>query len=133
MTQGLLLKIAKQVDVIEPVVKFTDLLKGKDGVGRIHNVGLEDWKPEKEDCYDLIWIQWCVGHLNDAQLVNCLERCKAALNPNGAVIVIKENLSSIDIDMFDEVDSSITRWVNRLPALGVSSVTSEQTNCTQAR
>lgn len=97
------------MDVIEPVIKFTDGLKGKGGIGTIYNVGLEDWSPEQNAYYDLVWIQWCVGHLNDTQLLEYLERCKTSLNPNGGIIVVKENLSSIDGDMFDEVDSSVTR------------------------
>lgn len=103
------MKVSKQVDIIEPVAKFTAGLKGKAGIRTIHNMGLEDWVPGQNDCYDLVWIQWCVGHLTDIQLVQYLKRCKSALNPKGGVIIVKENLSTIDTDMFDEVDSSITR------------------------
>ena len=40
-----------------------------------------------------------------------LERCKTVLNPDGGVIVLKENLSTSDKDLFDDVDSSVTRYV----------------------
>jgi len=112
----LLSGIAEQVDVIEPIAKFTAGLKGKPGVRNIFNMGLEDWEPEKDVQYDLIWIQWCVGHLTDAQLVGFLERCKSVLNPEWGLIVVKENNSTSGGDDFDETDSSITRFVHPSPS-----------------
>ncbi|KAK4122229.1 hypothetical protein N657DRAFT_621458 [Parathielavia appendiculata] len=110
VTEGLLLDgIAEEVDIIEPIAKFTASLEGKPGVRSILNMGLEDWQPEDGVRYDLIWIQWCVGHLTDAQLVSFLERCRTALNPDGGWIVVKENNSTGSEDEFDDVDSSVTR------------------------
>ncbi|KAK3996631.1 alpha-N-methyltransferase NTM1 [Cladorrhinum sp. PSN332] len=116
ITKGLLLDgIARQVDVIEPISKFTAGLKGKEGVRRIYNMGLEEWVPEGADGgeYDLIWIQWCVGHLTDEQLVEFLKRCKGGLKKGEGegegLIVVKENNSTVGRDDFDEVDSSVTR------------------------
>ncbi|EKD13563.1 uncharacterized protein L3040_008572 [Drepanopeziza brunnea f. sp. 'multigermtubi'] len=106
ITEGLLLKVANTVDIVEPIVKFTDNLKGKEGVGEIFNTGLENWSPETE--YDLIWNQWCLGHLTDAQLQSYLEKCAKALN-KGGLVVVKENMSTSGEDVFDEVDSSVTR------------------------
>ena len=40
ITEGLLVKVADVVDVVEPVKSFTDQVEGKTGVGRIFNVGL---------------------------------------------------------------------------------------------
>jgi protein N-terminal methyltransferase len=107
---GLLLDgIAEQVDVIEPIARFTANLQNTPGVRSIFNMGLEDWQPTEGTQYDLVWIQWCVGHLTDEQLVAFLKRCKATLNPDGGVIVVKENNSTEDADEFDDVDSSVTR------------------------
>lgn len=97
------------MDVIEPVTKFTDMLRGKPGVRDVFSVGLEGWEPTECTSYGLIWTQWCVGHLTDEQLVRYLERCTDALEPDG-IIVVKENLSTVDSDLFDESDSSVTRW-----------------------
>lgn len=110
ITEGLLLEVAEQVDVVEPIAKFTASLTGKAGVRNVHNVGLEEWQPADDVRYDLVWTQWCVGHLTDKQLVQYLERCKAVLNPNG-VIVLKENISTSGNDLFDDEDSSVTRQV----------------------
>ncbi|KAK4157189.1 alpha-N-methyltransferase NTM1 [Chaetomidium leptoderma] len=109
VTEGLLLDgIATEVDVIEPIAKFTEGLRGRPGVRSIFNTGLEDWQPADGVQYDLIWIQWCVGHLTDAQLVLFLERCRLALNPGG-LIVVKENNSTGGEDDFDQLDSAVTR------------------------
>ena len=112
ITEGLLLGVAETVDIVEPIAKFSDNLKGKEGVGQIFNVGLEDWSPmQSEDPqYDLIWNQWCVGHLTDAQLVVYLEKCGKALK-DGGLVVVKENLSTSGEDVFDELDSSVTRYL----------------------
>jgi protein N-terminal methyltransferase len=133
ITKGLLLNVSKRVDIVEPVKKFTDTLveslgsgewagdgansSGKGQVGDVINLGLQDWVPEP-GAYDMIWNQWCVGHLTDAQLVAYLQRCKEGLvksgddeEPRPAWIIVKENLSP-DIhhkDIYDEEDSSVTR------------------------
>ena len=102
--------MAENVDVVEPIAKFTAKLQDVSGVRSVFNVGLEDWKPSDPTIrYDLIWNQWCVGHLTDAQLVQYLVTCREVLNPNGGVIVVKENLSTTDEDAYDTIDSSVTR------------------------
>ncbi|KAL6825720.1 alpha-N-methyltransferase NTM1 [Trichoderma sp. SZMC 28015] len=108
VTEGLLLPIAEQVDVVEPVAKFTAALQNKPGVRNVFNVGLQDWRPTEDVRYDLIWVQWCVGHLTDIQLVEFLGRCQEVLSPDG-IICLKENQSTKGYDDFDEEDSSVTR------------------------
>lgn len=111
ITNGFLCKVAETVDVVEPVKSFTDQIK-VENVGEVYNVGLEEWEPEKDGLgpYDLIWNQWCVGQLSDAELVKYLKRLPPVLT-QGGWIVVKENLSNhhLDEDVFDEVDSSVTR------------------------
>ncbi|KAI0887372.1 alpha-N-methyltransferase NTM1 [Annulohypoxylon maeteangense] len=114
ITEGLLLDVAESVDIVEPIAKFTAALEGRAGVGRVYNVGLEDWRPEDGVAYDLVWNQWCLGHLTDLQLVAYLKRCAAALSvgedgKTKGVVVVKENLSTTTVDLFDEMDSSVTR------------------------
>lgn len=117
ITAGFLVNIAEIIDIVEPVVKFTDeISNGKSfaqwreqgKIGEIYNVGLEDWTPSQR--YSLIWNQWCVGQLTDAQLRTYLQRCAGMLE-EGGWIVVKENLSTSisDEDIFDDVDSSVTR------------------------
>lgn len=109
ITEGLLLNVAQEVDVVEPIAKFTSDLEKKPGVRRVFNMGLEEWQPSDGDQYDLIWIQWCLGHLKDDQLVQFLQRCKSVLTPDSGLIVVKENITSGGNEIFDEQDSAVTR------------------------
>lgn len=114
ITEGLLVKVAERVDVVEPVQAFTEKIAGRIGVGRVWNVGLEEWEPEGEGegPYDLIWTQWCLGQLRDAQAVAYLKRVRrSGVLSEGGWIVVKENLSNHHLgeDVYDDVDSSVTR------------------------
>ncbi|KAJ5587863.1 Alpha N-terminal protein methyltransferase 1 [Penicillium hispanicum] len=113
VTEGFLSHVCEVVDAVEPVEKFTHVLresklKQEGVVGDIWTVGLEDWHPQKN--YDLIWTQWCVGHLTDAQLIEYIARCRGSLAKTG-LMVVKENLSTDprNQDMYDDLDSSVTR------------------------
>lgn len=83
-------------------------------VRTIFNVGLEQWEPIEGVKYDLIWTQWCLGYLTDEQVKQYLEVCKAVLEPDDGIIVVKENLSSSGVDLFHDTDNSITRFVEGL-------------------
>lgn len=117
ITEGLLLNVARNVDVVEPIAKFTATLDGVAGVRSISNIGLEEWEPQAGTAYDLVWTQWCLGHLTDDEVVLYLKRCKAALTPETGLIVVKENLSSGEDDLFDTLDSSVTRLDSKFLAL----------------
>ncbi|ODM16817.1 hypothetical protein SI65_07782 [Aspergillus cristatus] len=113
VTEGFLSQVCETVDAVEPVEKFTralheSTLKESGVIDAIYTVGLEDWHPEKK--YDLIWTQFCVGHLKDWQLIEYVKRCRDALTATG-ILVVKENLSTDPNgdDMYDELDSSVTR------------------------
>ena len=118
VTKGFLVKACQVVDIVEPIEKFVremehgedfKALRDEGKMGRKFVAGLEEWEPPS-DYYDLIWNQWCVGQLTDAQLVAYLTRCRGALK-QGGWIVVKENLSTEPegTDIFDELDSSVTR------------------------
>ncbi|KAK6432862.1 hypothetical protein LTR95_010964 [Oleoguttula sp. CCFEE 5521] len=135
VTTGFLSKVAETVDIVEPVKVLTDqLTPGSNGVGQIINLGLEDFPPatavEDVGPYDLIWNQWCVGQLPDSQFIAYLRRLPALLSPGGW-IVVKENLSNhyLGEDVYDEVDSSVTRTDGKFRKLfeeaGLSVVASE--------
>lgn len=77
-------------------------------MGRVFSCGLEEWRAEEGERYDLVWTQWCVGHVKDDELVAYLVRCGEVL-AEGGLVVLKENLSTWDGDIYDEVDSAVTR------------------------
>ena len=66
--------------------------------------------------FDVIWCQWCLGHLKDDDLIAFFRRCRAALrDPDESIIIVKENLCSDSdngdpVTTFDESDSSLTRY-----------------------
>jgi protein N-terminal methyltransferase len=114
VTAGLMSHVCAVVDIVEPIARFADQAAalptselGKGRIGTVFISGLEDWKPSTESRYDLMWHQWCLGHLNNALLEAYLRSCQQALLPGGW-IVAKENISTTQ-DVYDDVDSSVTR------------------------
>jgi protein N-terminal methyltransferase len=64
--------------------------------------------------FDVIWCQWCLGHLSDPDFVKFLQRAREALrDPASGLIIVKENCCSepdgVARTVFDEEDSSLTR------------------------
>ncbi|XP_069465324.1 N-terminal Xaa-Pro-Lys N-methyltransferase 1 isoform X1 [Ambystoma mexicanum] len=132
ITKRLLLPIFHTVDMVDVTEDFLAKAKtflGKDGkrVGSYFCCGLQDFHPEPKR-YDLIWIQWVIGHLTDDHLVAFLKRCKVGLRPNG-IVVIKDNTTQEGVVM-DEVDSSICRDVkvvrNIIKAAGLTLLLEEK-------
>ncbi|KAH7010531.1 AdoMet dependent proline di-methyltransferase-domain-containing protein [Ilyonectria destructans] len=95
VTEGLLLRLAECVDIIELVAKFTAVLKGKHGIGDIYN---------------------CAVYLPNKEFLEFLDTCKAILGPDG-VLAFKENISTDDNDDFDAEDSSMIRSNIKFQAL----------------
>ncbi|MED6276384.1 N-terminal Xaa-Pro-Lys N-methyltransferase 1 [Characodon lateralis] len=111
ITKRLLLPLFKTVDLVDVTKEFLDKARsylGDDGkrVGNYFCCGLQEFVPETGR-YDVIWIQWVIGHLTDDHLVEFLRRCQKALRPNG-LIIIKDNVSYEGV-VPDEVDSSVCR------------------------
>ncbi|XP_023253684.1 N-terminal Xaa-Pro-Lys N-methyltransferase 1 [Seriola lalandi dorsalis] len=132
ITKRLLLPLFRTVDLVDVTQEFLDKAKNYLGeeskrVGHYFCSGLQDFVPESGR-YDVIWIQWVIGHLTDDHLVDFLQRCQKALRPNGLVI-IKDNVSYEGV-VPDEVDSSVCRDLEIVRSLvrraGLSIVHEEQ-------
>ncbi|PKA64380.1 Alpha N-terminal protein methyltransferase 1 [Apostasia shenzhenica] len=118
ITKDLLLRHFNEVDLLEPVAHFLNaahenlVIAGKlakDDVHRAVNfycLPLQEFSPEVGR-YDVIWIQWCIGHLPDDDFVSFFKRAKVGLKPYG-FFVVKENVSKSGF-VLDKEDSSITR------------------------
>lgn len=108
-----LLKHFKVVDIVEQCENFTNnvlkYMNDESLASRVENIftlGAQAFIPAQGH-YDLIWMQWFVGHFTEDDFVSVLERCKEGLKPGGC-IVIKDNIASKDA-ILDEDDSSVTR------------------------
>lgn len=115
VTRDFLHKVCDKVDLVEPVGPFVeqmhvelDELKKEGKIGEIYQIPMQDWQPSDHNKYYLIWCQWCCGHLTDVDFVKWLDQCRLGLQKDG-MLVIKENNTSSNEDVFDEEDSSKTR------------------------
>lgn len=107
-----MLPIFNTVDLVEVNPKFlktaeTYLEEFSSKIGNYFPIGLQSFTPEPGR-YNVIWIQWVLGHLTDKDLVEFFKRCKQGLTENG-IIVAKENVCGGEEYDFDDVDSSYTR------------------------
>ena len=98
------------LDPVDPLAGETTLL------ARVGYVPPGGEREDLKDRYDVVWCQWCLGHLSDADLVPFFRRCKAALrDAQESLIIVKENLCTDGKNgapraVFDESDSSLTRY-----------------------
>eukprot|EP00164_Ancoracysta_twista_P009181 GFYU01013511.1.p1 GENE.GFYU01013511.1~~GFYU01013511.1.p1 ORF type:complete len:257 (-),score=53.98 GFYU01013511.1:245-1015(-) len=109
ITKNLFIPFFDVVDMVEPDGHFLAQAKADMDSPKLRTqfqMGLQKFTPEPNS-YDVIWIQWVIGHLTDADLVSFLQRCKGGLKPNG-IICIKEN-NAKDGFLVDKDDSSVTR------------------------
>ncbi|EFX90389.1 hypothetical protein DAPPUDRAFT_299834 [Daphnia pulex] len=111
VTQGFLMKNFPVVDLVEQDKQFLDeaekALEPTNHKGQFFNIGLQKFTPEA--CvYDIMWVQWVLGHLTDDDLISFFIRCKSGLKPKG-LLVLKENLTSSGEVEMDSTDSSVTR------------------------
>ncbi|VDK42102.1 unnamed protein product [Taenia asiatica] len=132
VTKHLLLPHFTTVDMVEMTEKFLDASTAYIGPPDADRVGnrfcctLQDFTPQKGH-YDIIWVQWVIGHLTLPATVEFLHRCAAGLRPcncaaastataavRRSVIVLKDNVYSGAKSDFDEVDSSFMRTHDEL-------------------
>lgn len=117
VTKNLLLRHFHEVDLVEPVSHFLEAAKSDlkavnpstSVFGRASNFyckPLQEFTPEANR-YDVIWVQWCIGHLTDQDFVEFFKRAKVGLKPAG-FFVVKENTAKNGF-VVDKEDSSVTR------------------------
>ncbi|KAF3563624.1 hypothetical protein DY000_02013375 [Brassica cretica] len=114
ITKNLLIRYFNEVDLLEPVAQFLDAAREN-----LASIGSETHKATNFFCvplqeftpaaqrYDVIWVQWCIGHLTDDDFVSFFNRAKGCLKPGG-FFVVKENLAKKGF-VLDKEDRSITR------------------------
>lgn len=80
ITKFLLTDIFNKVDMVEQNPVFLEKAKlylghKQDKVVNYFDTGLQNFHPLHQN-YDVIWIQWVLGHLTDDHLVKFFERCQ---------------------------------------------------------
>lgn len=81
VTKYLLIDSFDKVDLVEQNDDFIRKAKGYIGaaatekVGNLYSTGLQSFKPDIGK-YDVIWMQWVLGHLTDSDLVECFKNCR---------------------------------------------------------
>ncbi|KAI3455890.1 hypothetical protein Pfo_012553 [Paulownia fortunei] len=117
ITKNLLIRYFNEVDLLEPVSHFLEaarinlapknlMVTAEYKAVNFFCVPLQEFTPEAER-YDIIWVQWCIGHLSDDDFVSFFQRAKGGLRPGG-LFVLKENIARSGF-VLDKQDKSITR------------------------
>ncbi len=117
----------KSVTIVKGTLQAFDPRRPVEELTECEILGRAGYTPieEKPDGsgYDVVWCQWCLGHLSDEELVQFLKRSKEALRTTTegtgdfeGIIVVKENLCHEKVPgeantVFDSQDSSLTRSV----------------------
>ncbi|XP_018331576.1 N-terminal Xaa-Pro-Lys N-methyltransferase 1 isoform X2 [Agrilus planipennis] len=82
ITKCLLSHVFEKVDLVEQNPQFLEAFKNNiepEISLKIENIfccGLQNFTP-KEEFYDVIWIQWVLGHLTDTHFVKFLTDCRS--------------------------------------------------------
>ncbi|KAH9996822.1 alpha-N-methyltransferase NTM1 [Russula vinacea] len=126
VTSDTLLHLVSDVVLLEPVESLSvtflqGTLQGCDPANPLRTaaflgrVGYIPTSPDDESGFDVVWCQWCLTYMTDADLITFLKRSQAALRKEGpGVIVVKENVckdgeGGVPDIHFDKEDSSVTR------------------------
>jgi protein N-terminal methyltransferase len=115
VTADLLLPFGfRTVDLLEPSENLLSEAR-RSLTGRVRSfldIPLQQWRPDTcSPPYDVIWAQWVLLYLTDEDLLTFFTLAASVLNPEGGVLVLKENVASGDHSVLDAEDNSVTRTV----------------------
>ena len=109
-----------ELDLVEQSAAYLDvalqhiLRHYRAKLGKVQALPLQDCVPAAliaagEAAYDLVWVQWVVLYLSDAELIAFLRRCRTALaTDRQAYIVVKDNITRSTRFWVDNEDGSVT-------------------------
>ena len=107
----LLCPIFSYVDLVEQNPAYVDTARTlctAPAMRHFFTSGLQSFCPAAAS-YSVVWVQWVLSHLTDADLVSFLTRCRQALTSRrGTYVVVKENTAREGFVM-DRDDGSVTR------------------------
>ncbi|KAE8683139.1 Alpha N-terminal protein methyltransferase 1 [Hibiscus syriacus] len=117
ITKTLLIRYFNEVDLLEPASHFLDA--ARESLSQEHFVASDMHKATNFYCiplqeftpdagrYNVIWVQWCIGHLTDDDFISFFKRAKVGLK-RGGFFILKENIARNGF-VLDKEDRSITR------------------------
>ena len=114
VAQCVLLPRFSAVELVEPIAAFADAAVAALPAARLvqtHRAPLQNFAPAADARYAVVWVQWVLNYLTDADLVRLLQRCAGALADGGRVVV-KESVVRETAERHyyaDLEDGSITR------------------------
>ncbi|CAI9783503.1 unnamed protein product [Fraxinus pennsylvanica] len=117
VSKNLLRRYFNEIDLLEPVSHFLDaarinlapenlMVTEEHKAVNFYCVPLQEFTPDAQR-YDVIWVQWCIGHLSDEDFISFFKRAKGGLKPGG-FFVLKENIARHGF-VLDKQDRSVTR------------------------
>lgn len=121
ITKHLLVDLFDHVDLVEQSVRLINASSRYIGeeiaTKKVTCIcqGLQDFAP-KANSYDLIWIQWVIGHLTDLDFIAFFKRCINGLTSHGFV-VLKDNCAFNWTFVVDKDDYSVARCVEYIRML----------------
>ncbi len=98
VTEAVLLKLCERVHLVELsdalLQKARRRLSSYDGRVLYTQAHLRDFEPSQ--AYDVVWFQWCLGHLTDTSVVRLLTACRLAVqeSEHKVGIFVKENVAT---------------------------------------
>jgi protein N-terminal methyltransferase len=107
---------SKSVTFLQGTLQACDPAKPIQTATFLGRVGYTPPLPDDNTGFDVVWCQWCLGYMKDADLFAFLKQSQAALRKESpGVIVVKDNVCKDEggnpTVVFHEEDSSLTRYV----------------------
>ncbi|KAG6334832.1 hypothetical protein ID866_4254 [Astraeus odoratus] len=104
---------SKSVTFVQSPLQDFDPARPGNDTEVLGRVGFMPGEDDLESRFDIVWCQWCLGHLSNPDLVEFLRLSKSALRGPRSLIIVKENNCSEPEGaakiVLDEEDSSLTR------------------------
>jgi protein N-terminal methyltransferase len=105
---------SKSVSFFQGTLQEFDPSHPSHNTKHLARIGFTPPADDTDSGFNVLWCQWCLGHLSDVDLVQFFKRCRMALRNEKSLIIVKENLYRDNENgepnhAFDETDSSLTR------------------------
>ena len=112
--QQLLAPLFDKVDLVEQDERFLRAAKKRvppKSAGKFYCKSLQQFKPTL--AYSVVWVQWVLNYLTDADLVAFFERVAGSLIDNGVVFVKENMLINPDDDYKFDSGNMITYFLKK--------------------